>query len=116
MTNSLLEAGKIALIEIELVDEHVEVAALVAKVHADSSGIIDNDKGEDSRERKGTGVNALEVGNASQKRYYERRMGTGHVTVGKCILDIKSVFVGVESKFDELSQNADGNGNQEYEV
>lgn len=41
-------------------------------------------------------------------------MGARHVTVGKGVLDVKTVLVGVECKLDELSDDADGNRNEKY--
>lgn len=116
VANSFFEARKIVLVEIELIDEHVQIATLITEIHANTGGIINNDECENSREGKGSGMDALKVGNTSQKGHHKAGVSAWHVTMGKGVFDVKSVLVGIEGKFDELSQNSDGDRNEKHEV
>ena len=51
VSHALFETWKLGLVDIELLDEHIEVPALVAEVHTDARGIVD----EDECERGGDG-------------------------------------------------------------
>ncbi len=116
MSDALLEAGKLVFGNIQLLDEHIQVPTLITEVHADTGRVIDDDEGEDGRERKGTGVDAFVVGDTGQERDHERGVSTRHVTVSKGVLDVKPVLVRVERKLDELGDDTDGDRNQEDQI
>ena len=104
VTNPFFEAGEIILVEIELIDEHIQVSPLVSEIHAYAGSVINNDKGQDGRKGERPGMNTFEVGDAGQKGDDETGMSTGHMPMGKSVFDIKSVFVSIKNKLDELSE------------
>lgn len=116
MPHSLLKTRKIILVEIELVDEHIQVSSLITEIHTDTGSVIDNDKGKNGRKSEGAGMNAFEIGDASQERNHKTRVGAWHVTVGKGIFNVKSVLVGVERKLDELSDDTNRDRDEENQV
>ncbi len=55
MADAFLEMWELTLVYFpaKLVDQHVEVASLVAEYHPDTESVIDDDEGEADRDREG---------------------------------------------------------------
>ncbi len=116
MADTLFESWEALPFDIQLINKHIEVAPLVAQVHANTGSVIDDDEGEDRREGEGTGMDTFEVGDGCEERDHEAGMSARHVAMGERVLDVESVFVGVESEFDDLREHADGNRDEKHEV
>ena len=116
MTDPLFEAGKFLLIDVELFDEHIEITALVAEIHTDAGGVIDDNEGQDGRERESASVKSLIISDGGEERYDEGGMGARHVAVREDVFRLPTVLQGVENEFDDLGDDADANRNDEYEI
>lgn len=113
MPNALFEAGKLFPIEFEGIDKHIEVAALVAHIGAETDGVIDDDdcetdsKGEDAR------MYSLVVADSSDDRYNKSRVTRWHVAVGKDILPVPVMFDPMDYELDELGDTKGKDGDNE---
>lgn len=69
VTDTFFEMWEFALIyfSMKLIDQHIEVASLVAEYHPDAEGVIDDDEGESDGDREGSRVHALEVTDGGEK-------------------------------------------------
>ena len=53
---------------------------------------------------------------SDKERDDETRMRTRHMAVSESVLYIPTVFDGVENKFDDLSDDTDGDGDEKHQV
>src|SRR5688500_12735349 len=111
MSHPLFEAGEILLGKIELGDEHVQVPALIAHVHADPGSVVDYDEGEYHGKGESARVDALIVADGGNERHHEAGMGAWHVAVGKGVFPGQAVLPRVNDKLERLSEDAHQNWN-----
>lgn len=116
MPDALLEARKFAFVEVESFDEHVEVAALVAEVHADAGGVVHEDEGERCGYGEGAGADPFVPTDADGKRDGERGVGRGHVPVREHIFRLPSMFEREDGELDRLGPEADDEREHDDEI
>lgn len=116
MSHALLETGKLALVEVEPFDEHIEVATLVAEVHADTGSIVHEDEGECGGNGKRSGADALVPSDADGERYRERGVCRGHMPVCEHVLRLPPVFYREDDEFHRLSAEADDERDEDDEI
>lgn len=114
--DTFLEAGELGPVHVELLDEHVEISALVAEIHPDAGGIIDKNEGECGRDGKGTGADALIIADARGKGDGERGMCRRHMSVREHVFRLPAMLHRKYDELDRLGPDAYRKRNQEDEV
>ena len=115
VADAFLEMWELTLVyfSAELVDQHVEVASLVAEYHPDTQSVIDDDEGEADRDRESAGIHAFEVADGSEERDRKSGMGARHVTMGEYVFRFPTVAQREEDEFDDLRKKTDENREKE---
>lgn len=116
MTHPLFEAREFSGGKFEGLDESVQVATLVAKIHAESNGVIDNEESNRDRDRKGTGADTLVVADRSEKGDSESRMGAWHVAVSRDVFELPAVLHAVHDKLRDLCDDTHDDWDEENSV
>ena len=115
MSHALLEAGEFGLIDFtaELIDEHVEVATLIAENHADTERVIDDDEGESGRHREDAGMDTLIVSDRGEEGDGEGGVRARHVPMGEGIAPVEAVLHGIDDEFEDLYEERDDDRDKE---
>lgn len=115
VADAFLEMWELTLVYFpaELVDQHVEVASLVAEYHPDTERVIDDDEGEADRDRESAGIHAFEVADGSEERDRKSGMGARHVTMGEYVFRFPAVAQREEDELDDLRKKTDENREKE---
>lgn len=118
MADAFLQAGEFFLVYLafQLVDQHIEIAPLIAEHHADTEGIIDNKECQHNRNSERAGTQPFEVADRNKEGRRESGMHARHVSVRQGILYIEAVLPGIECELDDLGQEADRDGDEKHEV
>lgn len=116
MADALLEAGEFALIDFtaELIDEHVQVAALITEDHADTERVIDDDEGESGRHREDARVHTLVVSDGGEEGDGEGGVRARHVSVREGVAPVETVLHGVEDELHDLNEERDDDRHEEH--
>lgn len=106
VAGAFFETGIFFSVDVQLFDEHVEITALIAKVHPETSGIVDDQKSQGDGDGERAGVDSFEITHGSDNGDRKSRVGAGHMAVGENIADVPAVFEAVDDKFQDLNQDS----------
>jgi len=99
----------LAGIDVKLADQHIQIAALVAHIHSEPGGVINNKEGESEGDGESSTAHAFVISDRSQERNSEGGVRARHMAVGHNIMPIPAVFQGIKDKFNGLNNYADNN-------
>lgn len=109
VSDALLQSGKLAFVDLvfQLVDEHVEIAALVAQDHTDAERVVDDDECEAGRDREDARMESFIVSDRSEKGNGEGRVRARHMSVREDVAPVEAVLDGIEDELDDLREKGD---------
>lgn len=107
MANSFFQAGILLDVQMQVLHQHVQIASLIAQIHSDSQGIIQ----DDHRQTQGNGESAtgqtFQIANGDDHGNGEGAVRRGHVTVGEKIFPLEAVLDHKNDEFGGLGDDAD---------
>ncbi len=104
MADAFFEARKLFAIHLEGINEHIEVAALITHVGAETNSVIDDDYREADGERKDPGVHSFVVANSRDDGNHESSVARGHVAIGKDIFPVPIMLDAMDDELNELGE------------
>jgi hypothetical protein len=116
MSNSLFEPREFSFIHRKFVDEHIEISSLVAKIHPQTEGVVDNNESKNESQGENSRIHSLEIGNGSECGSNKGGVGAGHMAVRKKISPFPAVFQRIKKKLQGLGEESDSDGNNNDDV
>lgn len=113
VANTLLETRKFARGELQGLDKRIQIAPLIAEVHAKPDRVVDDEKGNGDRDSKSTGADTLVVADRSEEGDCEGSVGAWHVAVGGDVFEFPAVLHAVHDKLHDLRDDAHDNRDKE---
>lgn len=94
MSDALLETRELAFVDfiLQLVDEHIEIASLIAQDHTDTERIVDDDEGEAGGDGEDTGSHSFVVTDRGEESNGEGGVRARHMSMGEDVTPVEAVL------------------------
>ena len=113
MAHAFFEAWDLVVTDVQLADEHVQIAALVTHVDAQSRGVVDDDDGQCHGHSESARSHPVIVTDGSDEGDDETGVSRRHVAVSHGVAPIPAVFGAKNNEFSQLHDKTDKNLDEE---
>jgi len=116
VAGAFFEARILFFVDIKLPNEHIEIATLIAKVHPQTRGVVNDQKSQSNGHCKRARVDAFKMSDGGDDGNRKSSVGAWHMAMGEDVADIPTVPEAVVDKFDDLHEDANGNWNEKDQM